>query len=122
VSKQVRERERSLKKADCEAGGFNVPLLLAMKANTQLELGIGRKTLFLYKWRRTVVCCTSQCSEVTTIVDTSVGSVVTTTEEGLRESGVCKLLSGCWARAVFLPREVTVPGRVCCTKVPRRRR
>jgi hypothetical protein len=30
-----------LKKADCEAGGFNVPLLLAMRANTQLEVGIG---------------------------------------------------------------------------------
>jgi hypothetical protein len=45
-----RERERFLKKADCEAGGFNVPLLLAMKASTQLEVYIGRKTSFLYKW------------------------------------------------------------------------
>jgi hypothetical protein len=93
-----------------------------MKANTQLEVGIGRRTSFLYKWQRTVVCCTSRCSKFTTIVDMSVGSVVTTTEEGLRESGVCKLLSEGWARAVFLPQEVTVLGRVCCAKVPRRRR
>jgi hypothetical protein len=121
-SDQASERERSLKKADCEAGGFNIPLLLAMKANTQLEVSIGQRTSFLYKWRGRVVCCTSQCSEVTTIVDTSVGSVVTTTEEGLRESGVCESLSGCWARVVFLPWEVMVPGHVCCTKVPRRRR
>jgi hypothetical protein len=43
---RARERERSLKKADCEAGGFNVPLLLAMKANTQLKVGIGQKMSF----------------------------------------------------------------------------
>jgi hypothetical protein len=60
-----------------------------MKANTQLEVGIGQKASFLYRWQRTVVCCTSRCSEVTTIVDTSTESVVTTTEEGLREGGVC---------------------------------
>jgi hypothetical protein len=65
-----------------------------MKANTQLKVGIGQKVSFLYKRRRTVVCCTSQCSEVTTIIDTSVGPVVTTTEEGLRESGVCESLLG----------------------------
>jgi hypothetical protein len=28
---------------------FNVPLLLAIEANTQLKVGIGRKALFLYK-------------------------------------------------------------------------
>jgi phage shock protein A len=35
----------------------------------------------------------SQCSEITTIVDTSAGSLVTTTEEGLREDGMCESLS-----------------------------
>jgi hypothetical protein len=93
-----------------------------MKANTQLKVGIGQKMSFLYKWQRTVVCCTSQCSEVTTIIDTSVGSVVTTTEEGLRESGMCESLSGCWVCAVFLPWEVMVSGHVRCTKVPRWRK
>jgi hypothetical protein len=28
---------------------FNITLLLAIEANTQLEVGIGRKVLFLYK-------------------------------------------------------------------------
>jgi hypothetical protein len=81
-----------------------------MKANTQLAVGIGQKASFLYRWRRTVVCCTSQCSEATTVVDTSAGSVVTTTEEGLREGGVCELLSQCWVCAESLPREVTWSG------------
>jgi hypothetical protein len=72
-SEHTRERVREWGwKRSCEAGGFNVPLLLAMKANTQLEVGIGQKTSFLYKWQRAVVCCTSRCSEVTTIVDTYV--------------------------------------------------
>jgi hypothetical protein len=88
-----------------------------MKANTQLQVGIGQKELFLYRWRRTVVCCTSQCSEVTTIVDTSAGSVVTTTEEGLRESGLCGSLSRCRACVESLPREVTWSGRGRPTKV-----
>jgi hypothetical protein len=35
------------------------------------------------------------------------GPVVTTTEEGLRESGMCKSLSRCWACAESLPRKVT---------------
>jgi hypothetical protein len=48
----------------------------------------------------------------------SVGSVVTTTEEGLTESGMCESLSGCWACTVFLSREVSVLGHVCCIKVP----
>jgi hypothetical protein len=47
---------------------------------------------------------------------------MTITEEGLREGGVCESLSGCWVHAVFLPRGVTVPEHVHCTKVPRRRR
>jgi hypothetical protein len=46
-----------------------------------------------------VACCTSQCSEVTTIIDMSVGSVVTPTEKGLREGGMFKSLSGCWAHS-----------------------
>jgi hypothetical protein len=28
---------------------FNIPLLLTIEANTQLQVGIGRKVLFLYK-------------------------------------------------------------------------
>jgi hypothetical protein len=64
-----------------------------MKANTQLNVGIGQKASFLYKWQRTVVCCTSRYSEATTVIDTSVGSMVTTTEEGLREGGVFASLS-----------------------------
>jgi hypothetical protein len=47
---QERERKRSLKgKQELEAGLFNIPLLLAMKANTQLKVAIERKALFLYK-------------------------------------------------------------------------
>jgi hypothetical protein len=63
-----------------------------MKANTQLQVGIGRKASFLYGWQRTVVCCNSRCSEVTTIVDMSAGSVVTTTEEGLREGARVRVI------------------------------
>jgi hypothetical protein len=103
----VSEREREILESRLQAGGFKVPLLLAVKASTQLEVGIGRKALFLYKWQRTVVCCTSRCSEATTVVDTSAGSMVTTTEEGLREGGVFESLSRCWACAESLPREVT---------------
>jgi hypothetical protein len=44
-----------------------------MKANTQLDVGIGRNVSFLYEWWRTVVCCNSRCSEATTFIDTSVG-------------------------------------------------
>jgi hypothetical protein len=88
-----------------------------MKANTSLAIGIGQKVSFLYRWQRTVVCCTSGCSEVTTIVDMSAGSVVTTTQEGLREGGVCKSLSQCWACAESLPQEVTWSERGRPTKV-----
>jgi hypothetical protein len=54
VSKGVRESEREsgrdLRKGnlDWKAGVFNIPLLLAIEANTQLKVGIGRKALFLY--------------------------------------------------------------------------
>jgi hypothetical protein len=36
-------------KQGLEAGVFNVPLLLAMKANTQLQVGFESKALFLCK-------------------------------------------------------------------------
>jgi hypothetical protein len=38
VKERASERERDLKES---TGGFIVPLSLAMKANTQLEVGIG---------------------------------------------------------------------------------
>jgi hypothetical protein len=42
--KRERARKRFLKgKQDWKAGVFNVPLLLAIEANTQLKVGIGRK-------------------------------------------------------------------------------
>jgi hypothetical protein len=36
---------------DWKAGVFNIPLLLAIEANTQLEVGIGRKALCSYTKR-----------------------------------------------------------------------
>jgi hypothetical protein len=52
---RAREREREQgrdlekEKQGLEAGVFNIPLLLAIEANTQLKVGIWRKALFLYK-------------------------------------------------------------------------
>jgi hypothetical protein len=51
---RAREREREeeifrKRNRDWKAGGFNISLLLAIEANTQLQVGIGRKALFLYK-------------------------------------------------------------------------
>jgi hypothetical protein len=70
-SEQARERE-IFKEADCDAGGFNVPLLLALKANTQLEVGIGWKVSFLYEWRRTVVTPNVQRLQLSLIQQKSV--------------------------------------------------
>jgi hypothetical protein len=69
-----------------------------------------------------MVCCTSQCPEATTSIDTSVGTVVTTTEEGIRESGMCNSLSECWAHALFLPWEVMGSGCGSCDKALRLKR
>jgi hypothetical protein len=94
-----------LKKANCKAGGFKVPLLLAIEANTQLEVGIGQRALLLYKRQRAMSCCTSQWTEATPSVNTSIGSIVTTTEKGSRTSGVYGSLSRCWVCAESLPQE-----------------
>jgi hypothetical protein len=65
---------------------FNVPLLLAIEANTQLKVGIGRKALFLYKKAKNNGMLHLLMSEAATGVGTSIGSMVTTTEGLTRHS------------------------------------
>jgi hypothetical protein len=48
-------------------------LFISLVKPIQLTLVLGKRCCsYTYKWQRTVVCCTSLCSEVTTIIDTYV--------------------------------------------------
>jgi hypothetical protein len=79
ASKRARERKvRDLvRKKGLETGGFNVPYLLAIKANTHLDVGIGKRWCS-YTNAKNFACCTSPGTKATTDIGMSVASLITT--------------------------------------------